>query len=103
MRRDDKVRDDGDGLDLLGPGEGDAVADAERRLRRLLARVDAARRLGQHLADGDLGARHVLGLEGLEIRADEAAEECRAHVVGVSFYTNRISQLSVPCVALLGE
>lgn len=86
VRRDDKVRDDGYRLNLLGPGERDAVADAVGRARGHLARVDAASRLGEDLAEGDLGTRHVLGLQGLEVGADEAAEEGGADVVGVALW-----------------
>lgn len=86
MRRDDKVGNDGYRLDLLGPGERDAVADAVRRARGHLARVDAAGGLGEDLAEGDLDARDVLGLQGLQVGADEAAEEGRADVVGVSLW-----------------
>lgn len=81
-----KVRDDGHGLDLPGPGELDVVADAVRGLRGPLARVLAAGRRGEHLAKGDLGAGHVLGRQGLEVGADEAAVQGGSDVVGVPFW-----------------
>lgn len=86
VRRDDKVRDDGYRLDLLGPGERDAVADAVGRARGHLASIDTAGRLRKDLAEGDLDARDVLGLQRLEVGADEAAEEGGADVVGVSLW-----------------
>ena len=82
--RDLELGDDGDGLDLGGPGELDVVADAVRGRRGLDARVDAALRGGQHLAEGDLLAGDVLGGQGLEVGADEAAEEGGADVVRVA-------------------
>jgi hypothetical protein len=61
------------------------VADAVRRLGRLRPRVDAACRRGEHLAERDLDARHVLGRQRLEVGADEAAKERRANIVRVAF------------------
>lgn len=81
-----EVWDDGDGLDLLGPGELDVVADSVGRLRRGLARVDAACRGGQDFAEGDLDALDVFGLQGAEVGADEAAVQRGADVVGMSLW-----------------
>lgn len=79
-----EVGNDGDGLNLLGPGELDVVADAVGRLGRGLAGVDAAGRGGEDLAERDLDALDVFGLQGAEVGADEAAVQRGADVVGVS-------------------
>jgi hypothetical protein len=50
------------------------VANAVRRRRRLLSRVDASCRRGQDFAERDLNPGDVLGREGLQIRANEASE-----------------------------
>lgn len=84
--RHDKVRDDGDGLDLPSPPELAVVADVVRRLRRLLARVDPAGGLRKDLAERDLDTRNVLRLELVEVGADKAAKKGCGDVVRVSFY-----------------
>lgn len=84
MRGDLEVGDDGDGLDLPGPGELDVVADAVGGFRRCLAGVDAAGRGREDLAERDLDPLDVLGLQGAEIGADEAAVQRGADVVRVS-------------------
>ena len=89
-----ELGDDGDGLDLGGPAELDVVADAVRRRRRLRARVDAPGRRGEHLAQRDLDAGHVLGRQRLEVGAHEAAKEGSAHVVRVAFWLSPVSASS---------
>lgn len=59
------------------------MPDAARGLGWDLARVDSAGRGWQHLAQGDLGPGDVFGSQGLQIRADEAAEEGGTDVVRV--------------------
>jgi len=95
VRRHHKVRDDGHGLDLLGPRKLDVVADADGRLRRLLARVDAAGRRRQDLAQGNLDASHVLGLQGHQVRADEATKQRRADIVGMSLNHQTVVEQAV--------
>jgi len=71
---DEKVGNDSYRLDLLGPGEADAMANAERRLGRSLSSVNTSGRLWEDLAEGDLDTRDILGTERLQIGADEATE-----------------------------
>jgi hypothetical protein len=92
VRGDLEVGDDGDGLDLLGPGELDVVADAVRRVRGLLARVLAAGRRGEHLTKRDLCPGDVLGGQGLEVCSDEASVEGSADIVGVSLWGVEVSR-----------
>lgn len=70
----DKVGDDGDGLDLLGPLELPVVADALGRFWRSLAGVNAAGGSREDFAQGDLYPSHILGLELVEVGSHEASE-----------------------------
>lgn len=65
---------DGDGLDLLGPGELDVVADAEGRHGRALAGVLTTCRRGQDFAQGDFDTCDILRRQRLEVCADEASK-----------------------------
>lgn len=81
----DKVGDDSDGLDFFGPREFAVMADAQGRFRGLFPRIDSAGRGGKHLAQRDFLARHILGLEFVQVSADKAAEERCGDVIRVTF------------------
>lgn len=80
-----EIRDDGNGLDLLGPVELDVVSNAVRGRGRLLASIDTAGRCGQHLTQGDLCSRNVLRRERLEVGSDKASVQGGADIVRVPF------------------
>lgn len=84
MRGNLEVWDNGDGLDLLGPGELDVMSDTDGRVRGLLARVLSSGRRREDLAQGDLCSGNVLGCQGLEIGSDKASVECSSDIVRMS-------------------
>lgn len=83
--RHDKVGDDGNSLDFFGPLELSVMADANGRLRRPLAGVNATSRRRKNFTERDLLARNIFGSEFVEVGANEASEERGSDIVGVSF------------------
>jgi len=67
-----ELRDDGNALDLLGPRETNVSADVVRRDGRLQASVHTTLGCGKDLSQRNFLALHVLGVEFLEVAANEA-------------------------------
>lgn len=83
-RGDLEIGDDGHGLDLLGPGELDVMANPPWWVRGPHACVDASRRGREDLGQWDLCASRVLGSERLEVGAHEAPVQGGTHIVGMA-------------------
>jgi|SRR5687767_15051446 hypothetical protein len=91
VRRDDEVRDDGNGLDLLRPGELDVVANAVWRLWWPLASVFTPCWGRKHFTERNLCAGGILRGQRLEVSSDEAAKECGTDIVGMSLYIKKLT------------
>ena len=79
-----KVRNNGNGFDLLGPFKLVVEANSQRRVRRTFTSIDATSRRRQDLAEGNLYSRDIFGLELIQIRPNKASEERRSNVIRVS-------------------
>lgn len=79
-----EIRDDGNGLDLLGPRELDVVTNSVGRVRGLLSSILSSGWRRENLTERDFCAGDVLGGQGLEVGSDEAAVEGSADIVRMS-------------------
>lgn len=72
-RGDLELRDDGDGLDLLRPGELLVVADADRGFWWFQSRVHSSFEFWEDFTEGDLFPLCVFWTQVVQIRADESS------------------------------
>jgi hypothetical protein len=81
-----EIRDDGNSLDLLGPGELDMVTDSVRRVRGLLSGVFASSGRREDLTERNFCSGYILGGQGLEVCSDETTVEGSSDIVGMSLW-----------------
>lgn len=85
-----KVGDNGDSLNLLGPLEFLIVANVQRWLRRLFARVNATRRGRKNLTERNLYAGNIFWFQLIQVRPDKATEERRSDIIRMALWVELV-------------
>lgn len=81
-----EIGDDGNGLDLLSPGELDMVTDSVRRVRGLLSGIFTSGGRGEDLTERNFCSGYILRGQGLEVGSDETTVEGSSNIVGMSLW-----------------
>lgn len=78
-----KVRDDCNGLDLLGPGEFPIMTNSKRRLWGLFTGIDATSRGGEDLTQRNLFTGNILRLQLVQVGSNETTEKGGSNIIRV--------------------